>query len=137
MTFCVFCAIIDKKIPAKILSQTPKTITIMDINPLSKGHCLVIPKKHTSKMDELDDESLAEVLPAVRHAIKGLQKGLGVVNYNIIQNNGKEAHQEVDHVHYHIIPKYQDSGLGIKWVVNKNIDVDQAFESITGFLNKE
>uniref|UniRef100_A0A6B2LQY8 HIT domain-containing protein n=1 Tax=Arcella intermedia TaxID=1963864 RepID=A0A6B2LQY8_9EUKA len=86
----------------------------MDINPLSPGHILVIPKTHAEKMHELPDANLTEILPLCKKIVNALhEQGL---NYNILQNNGKLAHQAVDHVHFHIIPRRNTKeGLGIEW----------------------
>ncbi|KAJ3408211.1 hypothetical protein HDV05_005078 [Chytridiales sp. JEL 0842] len=83
----------------------------LDINPLSKGHALVIPKYHAQFMHQLPDEYLADMLPVA----KKIAIVLGAENYNILQNNGRLAHQEVDHVHFHIIPKTESEGLGVGW----------------------
>ncbi|OSD02081.1 HIT-like protein [Trametes coccinea BRFM310] len=84
----------------------------LDIGPLAEGHTLIIPKYHSARMDEVPDEYLAEILPLA----KKIAKALGVVDYNILQNNGKIAHQHVFHVHFHVIPKPNDKkGLIVGW----------------------
>jgi len=89
----------------------------MDINPLSDGHVLVIPKYHAVKLHELPADFMAELGP---NLVK-IAKAIGATDYNILQNNGANAHQAVGHVHFHIIPKIGDEGLGIKWS-SKNTD---------------
>jgi diadenosine tetraphosphate (Ap4A) HIT family hydrolase len=85
----------------------------MDINPLSVGHFLVIPKEHAQRQHELSDESLADLMPFAKKLINAAGD---VVDYNILQNNGRIAHQEVDHVHFHVIPKPSaDKGLKVGW----------------------
>ncbi|KAF5104441.1 hypothetical protein DV451_000676 [Geotrichum candidum] len=95
----------------------------MDIGPTSPGHALIIPKYHGAKLHDIPDEYLAEILPITKRIAialnlnhdQGAEKGDG---YNILQNNGRIAHQEVDHVHFHIIPKYEKNpelGLGVGW----------------------
>jgi len=69
-------------------------LAFLDINPLSRGHALVIPKFHGEKLVDIPDDQLAEILPVV----KKLVKATGAENYNVLQNNGRIAHQEVDHV---------------------------------------
>ncbi|CAL1713700.1 unnamed protein product [Somion occarium] len=115
---CIFCKIIKGDIPSLKLIETEFSYSFLDIGPLSKGHALVIPKDHVAKMHELSDDYLADVLPIA----KKIALALGVENYNILQNNGRIAHQEVDHVHFHVIPKPRashDVGLVIGWPTQK------------------
>lgn len=112
---CIFCKIIKGTIPCHKIFETAKTLAFLDINPLSEGHILMIPKMHGERLHQLDEDYLADLLPvASRIARKTLgEKG---IDYNILQNNGRLAHQEVDHVHFHIIPKRNaGEGLGIEW----------------------
>ncbi len=117
---CIFCKIGNGDIPCEKILETDKIIAFMDINPLSDGHVLFIPKMHAEKMHEVPDDVLMEILPAM----KKVALALGVKNYNILQNNGKIAHQEVKHAHWHLIPKTENEGLVISWKpkVDKNIE---------------
>ncbi|KAI0299711.1 HIT-like domain-containing protein [Multifurca ochricompacta] len=111
---CIFCKIIKGIIPSFKLIETDLSYAFLDINPLSKGHALVIPKYHAEKVHELPDEFLADALPIA----KKIAIAQGAENYNILQNNGRIAHQLVDHVHFHVIPKPSKSdeeGLVIGW----------------------
>jgi len=111
---CLFCKIIKGEIPSYKLIETDLSFSFLDIGPLSKGHALVIPKYHAAKLHELPDEYLADAMPVA----KKIALVLGVENYNILQNNGRIAHQVVDHVHFHVIPKPSESdeeGLVIGW----------------------
>ncbi|CCE61404.1 hypothetical protein TPHA_0A03270 [Tetrapisispora phaffii CBS 4417] len=116
---CIFCKIIKGEIPSFKLIETEYTYSFLDIQPTSKGHALIIPKYHGAKLHNIPDEYLTDILPIT----KKLTKVLGIDNdgsdgfgYNILQNNGKLAHQEVDHVHFHLIPKFdKESGLIIGW----------------------
>ncbi|KAK4938238.1 hypothetical protein LTR10_021311 [Elasticomyces elasticus] len=99
-------------IPCFKLFESDKVLAFLDIQPLSKGHALVIPKHHGVKITDIPDDALTELLPVV----KKIAAVSGAENYNILQNNGRLAHQEVDHVHFHMIPKpNQTEGLGIGW----------------------
>jgi len=112
MAACIFCKIIKGDIPSFKLFESERVLAFLDIQPLSQGHALVVPKAHGSKLTDIPDDQLEEVLPVV----KKLAKVTGSENYNILQNNGRLAHQEVDHVHFHMIPKpNQQEGLGIGW----------------------
>ncbi|KAM0797242.1 HIT-like domain-containing protein [Usnea florida] len=112
MAACIFCKIIKGDIPSFKLFESEGVLAFLDVQPLSQGHALVVPKVHGSKLTEIPDEQLEEILPVA----KKLAKATGSENYNILQNNGRLAHQEVDHVHFHMIPKpNQQEGLGIGW----------------------
>jgi len=120
MAACIFCKIIKGEIPCFKLFESDKTLAFLDINPLSKGHALVIPKHHGAKLEDIPDEHLGEILPVVKKLISAT----GAENYNILQNNGRIAHQEVDHVHFHMIPKPDaEQGLGVRWPQQKS-DMD-------------
>ncbi|KAH0423838.1 HIT domain-containing protein [Colletotrichum camelliae] len=109
---CIFCKIIKGEIPCFKLFESDKTLAFLDINPLSRGHALVIPKHHGAKLADIPDEHLSEILPVV----KKLVAASGADDYNVLQNNGRIAHQMVDHVHFHMIPKPNEAeGLGVGW----------------------
>ncbi|KAL8953000.1 MAG: hypothetical protein Q9222_001115 [Ikaeria aurantiellina] len=103
-------------IPSFKLFENDRLLAFLDIQPLSLGHALVIPKHHGAKLTDIPDESLTEILPVA----KKIAKALNVENYNILQNNGRAAHQIVDH-----IPKpNQAEGLGISWPAQET-DMDK------------
>ncbi|KAI6250492.1 Adenosine 5'-monophosphoramidase HNT1, partial [Erysiphe necator] len=109
---CIFCKIIKGDIPSFKLFESDKVLAFLDINPLSRGHALVIPKFHGEKLTDIPDDHLFEILPVV----KKLVKATGAKDWNILQNNGRIAHQEVDHVHFHMIPKPNKlEGLVMEW----------------------
>lgn len=112
---CIFCKIIKGSIPCHKVIENSQILAFMDINPLSKGHILVVPKYHGSRLHDMPEEYLHEVLPIARRIALTAFVESGTA-YNILQNNGRLAHQEVDHVHFHVIPKRdEDEGLGIRW----------------------
>ena len=111
----VFDKILDGEIPCHRVYEDDHVLAFLDINPLSPGHTLVIPKQRKASMHELDDDqaaALGRVLPRLARAVMA---ATGAEAYNILQNNGRDAHQAVFHVHFHIIPKVGEQGLGIGW----------------------
>ncbi len=116
MTDTLFSRIIDGSIPCHKVYEDPYVLAFLDINPLSIGHTLLIPKEAKATMGELSDESaaaLGRVLPRICRAIC---EETDCQDYNILQNNGRAAHQAVFHVHFHIIPKpSSQEGLGVRW----------------------
>jgi histidine triad (HIT) family protein len=115
MSETLFTRIIRGEIPCHRVYEDEHVLAILDIVPLSEGHTLVIPKEPAATLDQLSDESaqaLGRVLPRLCRAVL---KATGAVDYNVLQNNGAAAHQAIFHVHFHIIPRLGDKGLGIEW----------------------
>lgn len=128
MSQSIFEKIVAGDIPSHKLYEDDVVYAFLDIAPLSYGHCLVIPKTCYRTLDQVPDETaaaLGRVLPRLARAVL---QATGAAAYNVLQNNGKLAHQAVDHVHFHIIPKHEDErggpGLGIGWDAGKLEDAD-------------
>jgi histidine triad (HIT) family protein len=102
---CVFCNIIVKKIPSKILYENNDTIAFLDIFPMSQGHTIVIPKKHYTNLETIPIKELCEVVETTKKISNLIYKNLNIDGYNIIQNNHKAAGQIINHFHIHIIPR--------------------------------
>ncbi|KAL4774190.1 HIT-like domain-containing protein [Aspergillus nidulans var. acristatus] len=155
MAACIFCRIIKGEIPSFKLFESDKVFAFLDIQPLSRGHALVIPKYHGAKLTDIPDDHLTEILylagytppppgPSPLNAspvsiqihdfangrlywgeltdddeqpvAKKIAQVTGATDFNVLQNNGRIAHQVVDHVHFHMIPKpNEEEGLGIGW----------------------
>jgi histidine triad (HIT) family protein len=112
----IFSKIIRGEIPCHKVYEDERVFAFLDINPLSRGHTLVIPKEPAATLDELSEESAAALGRALPRISRAVIKATGVRDYNVLQNNGERAHQAVFHVHFHIIPKPDESaGLGIGW----------------------
>lgn len=112
----IFSKIIAGEIPCHRVYEDDKVLAFLDINPLSRGHTLVIPKELVVTIDQLSDESAAAIGRVLPRLSRAVLRATGATAFNILQNNGVEAHQAVMHVHFHIIPKYGDgAGLGIGW----------------------
>jgi histidine triad (HIT) family protein len=120
MADTLFTKIIRGEIPSHKLYEDEYVFSFLDISPLSPGHALVIPKKAVVTLGELDDESAAAIGRVLPRLCRALARVTGVQDYNVLQNNGRLAHQAVMHVHFHIIPKPDDErGLGIEWPASK------------------
>jgi histidine triad (HIT) family protein len=117
MADTVFSRIIRGEIPCHKVYEDDQVLAFLDINPLSEGHTLVVPKEAAETMDRLSDDSaaaLGRVLPRLCRAVVAVT---GVREYNVLENNGASAHQAIAHVHFHIIPKPNGrEGLGIGWL---------------------
>jgi histidine triad (HIT) family protein len=118
MAETIFGKIIAGQIPCHKVYEDERVLAFLDINPLSIGHTLVIPKEAAETLDQLSDDSaaaLGRVLPRLCRAVIAVT---GTREYNVLENNGAGAHQAIAHVHFHIIPKpNRNEGLGIGWPV--------------------
>lgn len=106
MSDCIFCKIIHQTEEASIVYQDDSVIAIMDAYPLSEGHCLVIPKEHCVRLDELEGQTRNALFDVAHHVIQAQKSsGYGVSGTNLLLNDGKAANQTVPHVHIHLIPR--------------------------------
>ena len=112
---CIFCKIINKEIPSKVIYEDNDFFAMLDIAPATKGHVLILPKEHASTLTELSDDKASKILVLAKKIIKAMMQVHGFKSYNIIQNNGKLAGQTVDHFHLHLIPRYSVEEVGL-WV---------------------
>jgi histidine triad (HIT) family protein len=116
MADTVFAKILRGDIPCHRVYEDDAVLAFLDVNPLSKGHTLVIPKEPAETIDQLSDDAAAAIGRVLPRIARAVMAATGTSAYNLLQNNGAEAHQAVFHVHFHIIPKHADgSGLGIGW----------------------
>ena len=100
---CIFCKIVKREIPAKIIAETEKSLAFIDAFPLTKGHSLVIPKNHYEKVQDISAEDNADLFETVRKVISKVDK---ISNATLLAvHNGKESGQEIPHVHVHLIPR--------------------------------
>ena len=111
MNDCIFCKIAAGEIPSFKVYEDGDVLAYLDINPFTKGHTLVIPKAHSSGLVDTDNERLATVMAAVRKVASHLKTVLPCDGFNILQNNGAAAGQTVNHLHFHIIPRYNGEEL--------------------------
>ena len=110
---CLFCKIIKGEIPSTKVYEDDKVIAFNDINPVAPYHILVVPKKHVTNMFDVSDEIICEVIKAVNYVTKLLKDKLGIEAVNVINNSGEKAGQTVMHLHYHVIPRYDNDGIVI------------------------
>ena len=120
MAETIFSKILRGEIPCHRVYEDDRVLAFLDINPIARGHTVVIPREPAERLDALSEESAAaigRVLPRIARAVLA---ATGTTDWNLLQNNGAAAHQAVFHVHFHIIPKHADgSGLGIGWKAGK------------------
>lgn len=113
---CIFCKIANGEIPSATVYEDEDFRAILDLNPASKGHTLIIPKKHAANLFELPEETAEKVLPIAKKLGARLKEGLHAEGLNVVQNNGEAAGQTVMHFHMHLIPRYNNDTVNVKWV---------------------
>ena len=111
MDDCIFCKIIKGEIPSIKLYEDEKTIAFLDIYPVAKGHTLIIPKNHSATLYDISIEDAEAVGATVSRVTKTVKKVLKCDGVNVYQGNEKAAMQEIFHVHFHVIPRFEDDGI--------------------------
>ena len=107
---CIFCKIVKKEIPAKIIFETEKSLAFMDAFPLTKGHSLVVTKTHYEKVQDISKEDNADLFETVRRTISKVDK---ITDSTLLAiHNGKQSGQEIPHVHVHLIPRSSEDSAG-------------------------
>lgn len=119
---CIFCKIAAGEIPSATLYEDDDFRVILDIEPASKGHALIIPKEHYANLYELDDELAAKAMVLAKKIITKLTDILECDGYNVLQNNGPAAGQTVFHFHMHLVPRYKNDNVKIGWKLGKLTD---------------
>jgi len=131
MDNCIFCKIVNGEIPAAKVFENEHVLAFLDISQVTKGHTLIIPKKHYENVFELDEETAAAIfkeVPKVANALKTTFEPLGL---NLLQNNGKAADQSVFHFHIHLLPRYDEGdGFSSNWSVNMGKYTSEQFASL-------
>ena len=103
---CIFCKIANGEIPSTKVYEDELVIAFKDINPMTKGHTLVVPKAHSEGLLDTDEKTLGEIIARVKKVAVMVKAETGCAGFNIVQNNGEAAGQTVKHIHFHILPRY-------------------------------
>lgn len=111
----IFTRIVRGEIPCHRVFENERVLAFLDINPLAEGHTLVVPKRQVERLDQLPPDEAAEIARHLGRIAARVVAVTGAEGYNVLQNNGRAAGQEVPHVHFHIIPRRGGDGLGYRW----------------------
>ena len=129
---CIFCEIIKGNIPSKKVYEDDKVLAILDISQITKGHTLVLPKKHFDNFLDIDDEYSNAVFTAAKKVTKMINNAYKPEGFNIINNCGETAGQSVMHFHVHVVPRYNKEDLVMQHADNSNkFNLDEIVEDIT------
>jgi histidine triad (HIT) family protein len=113
---CIFCKIVAGELPAQIVDEDERTIAFMDISPATRGHMLVIPRRHSRDLEEIDPEDLAATALTAQRMARRMFERLDADGVNLINSCRAPAWQTVFHFHVHVIPRYEDDPLKLPWI---------------------
>lgn len=134
MKNCIFCKIVQKDIPGKIIYEDDVCLAFLDLSQTTDGHTLVIPKKHYKNILEVNDETLTHLIVVTKKLANKIVKNLNANGVNILTNANEIAGQTVMHFHIHIIPRYnQDDKIEINFTDRSN---DVNLDLILNEINK-
>lgn len=112
---CIFCKIANGEIPSATLYEDDMFRVILDVNPASRGHALILPKEHAKDLYELPDETASRALILAKKMAAKITDALDCEGLNLVQNNGEIAGQTVFHFHMHLIPRYKGDTVKVGW----------------------
>ena len=116
---CIFCSIIKGDIPSYKVYEDDDFLAFLDISQAEIGHTLVVPKKHFDNLLEMDDETAKKMIVLVKKLTNKVKSTTNASGINILNNNGLSAGQSVNHIHFHIIPRYENDDLIMKFTEHK------------------
>ena len=128
MEDCIFCKMIEGKIPCTKVYENESVLAFLDIHPVNKGHTLVIPKKHSKNIYETRDEILSEMILVAKKISTAIKASLKADGVNVIINNDTSGGQVIFHIHIHIIPRIENDGLA-PWLRGKDYEGEEEKES--------
>ena len=126
---CIFCSIINNEIPSYKLYEDDDVLAFLDISQTTFGHTIVIPKKHVTNILECDDETYEKLMKVIKQLATKIYQKTNAKGINILHNANEAAGQTVMHMHYHIIPRYDENDkLNIEFKENPDKNIEKAYE---------
>jgi histidine triad (HIT) family protein len=113
---CIFCAVASGDGKAEIVDSDERTVAFMDINPATRGHALVIPRRHAENLFDIEEDELLATMAAARRLARRMRETLQPDGTNVLNSTGSAAWQSVFHFHLHVIPRYDDDPLRLPWI---------------------
>ncbi len=114
MSKCIFCEILAGRTAAEIVHESPGAVAFLDVFPAARGHVLVVPRAHAATLTELDDSAVGDLFLTVKAVQEKVQRALRPSGMNVGWNHGRAAGQHVDHLHVHVLPRFEGGGRGIQ-----------------------
>lgn len=112
---CLFCAIVEGRAPAARVFEDERTVAFLDINPATRGHLLVVPRRHARDLLSVPVDDLVACTVTSRHLAARVVERLGATGVNLVNACGSSAWQTVPHLHMHVVPRYDDDPLQLPW----------------------
>lgn len=139
MENCIFCKIINKEIPSYKVYEDDSVYAFLDISQATKGHTLIIPKKHVTDIFDYDAEAAADLFAHVPKIARALEKAFPEMNgLNIVSNNKELAYQSVFHSHIHLIPRYsKEDGFSMRFDNNQDKYTSEELQNIAAAIEKQ
>ena len=113
---CLFCGIIAGDVPAEIVDSDEHTVAFLDINPATRGHSLVVPRRHSTDLMDVPEDDLVRTMSAGRRLAARITKALNPDGFNVLNACRPAAWQTIFHYHLHVIPRYEDDPLKLPWI---------------------
>jgi histidine triad (HIT) family protein len=113
---CLFCKIVAGELPSTRVDSDDRTVAVMDINPATRGHALVVPREHATDLTDISEQDLAACAVAAQRLARRALQRLGADGVNLLNSCRPAAWQTVFHFHVHVIPRYDDDPLRLPWV---------------------
>lgn len=132
---CIFCRIANGEIPSSTIYEDEDFRVFLDLNPVTRGHALLVTKEHFDSLFELDDELCKKAMILAKKLAGQMKEALGCDGFNLVQNNGETAGQTVFHFHLHLIPRYEGDTAGITW--NPGKASPEELEELTALLKNK
>ncbi|MBV9196684.1 MAG: HIT family protein [Solirubrobacterales bacterium] len=112
---CIFCQIVAGELPSQRVDEDERTLAFMDISPATRGHALVVPRRHARDLFEISAEDLQATVLAAQRLARRVHERLGAEGVNLLNSRGQVAWQTVFHFHVHVIPRYHNDPLRLPW----------------------
>ncbi len=123
---CIFCRLANGEIPTNTVYEDESFKVILDSSPATKGHSLILPKEHCDDIFTFPESEGTKLIKVVKMTAKAMKKALSADGVNLVQNNGAAAGQTVSHLHFHVIPRYEDEKNAIvTWTPHETSEVSQ------------
>ena len=130
---CVFCEIIAGNIPGSKVYEDDDVRAILDLSQVTRGHTLVMPKKHYANLIEADEETAVKCMKVIHRLSAQLVKNTGASGLNVLNNCGAVAGQSVEHLHFHLIPRYSENdAISIVFNESEKQDLNEVLHQVTG-----
>lgn len=128
---CIFCQIVNGKVPSKIIHESKHAMAIMTLEQEVPGHIVIFAKKHFASLEDADQQSMLEIMKMVKE-VGTHMRATGFDSYNLLSADGKQAGQSVPHFHIHFIPRRENDGINAwpDFGYKNDINVDDIFQKL-------